>query len=328
MISLISDNIQKKEFNALANHPLQSWEWGEARKKMGLQLVRFKEESENRKNVFQMTIHPISHTPYFLGYIPRSLNPSEEAVDYISKWGEKHNLIFVKFEPDEQEKIDPRLSLVRSSHELFPEWTQTLDITPSEDILLKNMKPKTRYNIKLAQKKGVIVKEMSDEKGFEIFSKLYFETCKRQHYLGHTPSYHKTIWDTLKDDISHILIAWYNNTPLAAYELFYFKKTFYYPYGGTSLLHRNVMGANLLMWEAIRLGKKLGAHTFDMWGSLPPQFSKNHDWSGFSRFKEGYGTTFVQKVGSYDLVIKPTLYNLYSLAYKGRKLFLSLKKSV
>ena len=186
------------------------------------------------------------------------------------------------------------------------------------------MKPKTRYNIKLAQKKGVVVREESTEKGFEIFSQLYFETCKRQKYHGHTPEYHRIIWNQLKNSIGHILIAYYEDTPLAAYELFYFQKRFYYPYGGTSILHRNVMAANLLMWEAIRLGKNLGADTFDMWGALPPGTSENHSWGGFTKFKEGYGGNFIEFTGSYDLVVNPTQYSLYNVIYKARNALLSI----
>jgi len=184
------------------------------------------------------------------------------------------------------------------------------------------MKPKTRYNIKLAQKKGVIIKEMSDEKGFEIFNKLYFETCKRQKYYGHNHEYHKIVWNTLKENIAHILIAFYENTPIAAYELFNFKDRLYYTYGGTSVEHRNVMAANLLMWETIKLGKKLGANVLDMWGSLAPQYNTNHDWAGFTRFKEGYGTEFKQLCTSFDLICNPILYKTYNFVYSIRQLLL------
>ena len=166
---------------------------------------------------------------------------------------------------------------------------------------------------------------MSDDKGFEIFSKLYFETCKRQKYFGHNPKYHKIIWDNLKNSISHILIAFYNDVPLAAYELFYFKNKFYYPYGGTSLEYRNIMPSNLLMWEAIKLGKKLGANEFDMWGSLGPNYNTTDPWSGFTRFKEGYNTKFVEFIGSYDLVVSPFLYEIYNFIYSGREIYLKLR---
>ena len=181
------------------------------------------------------------------------------------------------------------------------------------------MKSKTRYNIRLAEKKGVEIREMSTDEGYAIFEKLYFETCRRQGYHGHTPLYHKTMWNALKPTQAHILIAFLGETPLAAYELLYFKNRFYYIYGSSSLLHKNVMAPNLLMWEAIRLGKKLGAETFDMWGSLSPEYKDSHSWSGFTRFKEGYGTEFTHLSEGYDLVINPLLYLIYNFAYSIRE---------
>nr|MBP9691097.1 peptidoglycan bridge formation glycyltransferase FemA/FemB family protein [Candidatus Woesebacteria bacterium] len=126
------------------------------------------------------------------------------------------------------------------------------------------------------------------------------------------------IWNHLKDGVAHILIASYEDEPLAAYELFYFNNVLYYPYGGSSDKNRNLMASNLLMWEAIRFGKKLGATQFDMWGSMPPDYDRSSEWAGFTRFKEGYGTDFVEFIGSYDLVIEPVIYPLYNLIYKVR----------
>lgn len=329
MIKIISGtDISPQDWNIHAPHPLQSWQWGEARKAMGIDMLRIGEYGNSLlKNVFQITFHPIPYTSCKIGYLPRSVFPSEEIIEFLYTYGKKHDVIFIKTEPyiKHSEFIIQNSKFAFSSHPLFPQWTQVLNITRSEDELLKAMHPKTRYNIKLAQKKGVYVREESDEKGFEIFSKLYFDTTKRQKYFGHNPQYHKIVWKHLENGISHILIAYHEQTPLAAYELFYFKDTLYYPYGGTSEEKRNLMASNLLMWEAIRLGKKLGAKTFDMWGSLPPDYDEKNPWSGFTKFKQGYGTSFTKMSGSYDLVISPFLYKLYSLSHKLRSLYLNLK---
>ncbi|MCR4313352.1 MAG: peptidoglycan bridge formation glycyltransferase FemA/FemB family protein, partial [Candidatus Roizmanbacteria bacterium] len=264
MIKIILEDFSSIEYNRSALHPLQTWEWGEARKKTGVDILRL----SDGKNVFQLTIHKIPKTDYKIGYLPRSVFPSKTLLDFLSDYGKKNKIIFFKIEPN-KEKLEVKnqkskfklksQKLIESKHPLFPKWTQVLDLNKSEDELLKSFHSKTRYNIRLAEKKGVVIKEMSNNEGFEIFSKLYFDTCKRQKYFGHSPKYHKIIWESLKKDIAHILIAFYNNIPLASYELFYFKKTFYYPYGGTSTEYRNLMASNLLMWEAIKLGKKLGA---------------------------------------------------------------------
>ena len=313
-------NISKEEQNEKAVHPMQTWEWGEAREKVGVKV----EKIVDTNAIFQFTIHPIPYTPYSIGYLPRSVKPTETVLQQLFDYGKKNNLIFIKLEPyipfEDVTKLPPTpYNLQPSPHPLFPEWTQTVSLLPSEEDLMKNMKSKTRYNIRLAEKKGVIVKEMSTDEGYTLFEKLYFETCKRQKYHGHTPLYHKTMWDFLKGSQAHILVAFLGETPLAAYELLYFKKQFYYLYGGSSLLFKKSMAPNVLMWEAIKLGKKLGAETFDMWGSLPPTYSESHPWAGFTRFKEGYGTQFTHLSASYDLVINPLLYKIYNLAYKIRE---------
>lgn len=303
----------EKSQNTLINHPMQSLEWGNARTAMGVDVVKI--ESEGK--LFQMTIHPIPHTPYAIGYIPRSEMPNKSTIELIKDIGRKHKLVFVKLEP--YAPYSDHIEYNISPHPLFPEWTQTLDLTPSEDEILKKMKPKTRYNIRLAEKKGVVIKEMSTDEGYDIFEKLYFETCKRQHYRGHTPAYHRILWSHLKNTQSHILIAFLGDVPLAAYELLIFKKKIYYLYGGSSLLHKNVMAPNLLMWEAIRLGKKSGAELFDMWGSLPPEYFDSHSWAGFTRFKHGYGTQFFHLMPSIDIVIHPILYKIYGVLHLIRE---------
>ncbi len=329
MIKIIPDDFNPTEFNEVSVNPVQSWEWGESKRALGIKVLRIGEfKGDTLQHVNQMTFHKIPYTHYTIGYVPRSEFPTQDALEFIKDIAKKEQAIFVKLEPyikKQDFKHAIPAGLVTSSHPLFPAWTQMLDLAPSEEILLKNCKSKTRYNIKLAQKKGVVVREESNDKGFETFAKLYFETTKRQKYHGHNHHYHKIVWESMKKNIAHILIAYYENTPLAAYELFHFNDVLYYPYGGTSDLHRNLMASNLIMWETILLGKKLGAKTFDMWGSLPASYDQKNPWSGFTRFKEGYGTEFVEFVGSYDLVINSTLYKLYNTAHKFRGIFLKLR---
>lgn len=327
-INIIHDDFDQDVFNQKATHPLQSWEWGEARKKMGIEVLRIGEcDGDNVINVYQITFHRIPYTHFKIGYLPRSVMPSDEVVNFFYEYGKRNKVIFIKIEPYEKKSQVGNLKseISPSPHPLFPAWTQMIDLTQPEDELLKKMHHKTRYNINLAKKKGVVVKEMTNEEGFEIFSKLYFETCNRQKYLGHDNTYHQKIFATLSNSISHILIAFYENTPLAAYEIFIFNDVLYYPYGGSSEMHRALMATNLLMWESIKYGRKNGCRSFDMWGSLPPSYDKKNPWSGFTRFKEGYGSEFVELVGSYDLVINQASYTLYNILYMLRHTFLYLK---
>ena len=329
-IQTVDKTFDKSLWNRCAPHPMVSWEWGEAREKMGKKVVRVLEGSlDSPQNVFQLTFHPIPYTPYTVAYMPRTHIPSPEVLAYLQENCQKEKAVFIKIEPyvSKKDVVANQLeafysSVTKSSHPLFPEWTQILDIEKSEEDLLNSMKPKWRYNIRLAQKKGVEIREMTSDEGFKIFADLYFQTTNRQSYKGHNTYYHKVIFDILKDSMSHILIAFYEGKPLSAYHLFLFNDTLYYPYGGSSEEHKNVMASNLLMWETIQFGKAHGAKRFDMWGSLPPTYAEDGadgGWGGFTRFKEGFGTEFVQFIGSYDYIINPILYSMYNAAHIIRR---------
>jgi len=140
------------------------------------------------------------------------------------------------------------------------------------------------------------------------------------------------LWETLKtqnknNEFSiHLLKAIYNKETLAAWILFVLGNTLYYPYGASSIKYREVMASNLMMWEAIRFGKRLNLKKFDMWGALGPNPNVKDPWYGFHRFKEGYGPDLVEFIGSYDLVINPFMYRIYKTADKIRWALLKIKK--
>ena len=349
-IRLIPESFDPQLYISTTSHPLQSWEWGEARKQTGLKIIRFGEFSGKiLKKSYLMTLHKVPMTNFKIGYIPRSGILSKDLLNFLNQIASKENIIFIKFEPyifkseirnprfARRAKLDSSLEvrrtkwetnskfkIINSKHPLFTQWTIIMDLSKSEKILMENLKPKTRYNIKLAQKKGVFIKEESNKKGYEIFENLYFETTKRQHYLGHDKNYHRIVWDNMKNKVSHILIAYYKDEPLSAYQLFIYKNRGYYVYGGSSEKHRNFMASNLLMWESLIFCKNQGCTEFDMWGSLSKNYKQSDSYAGFTRFKEGYGGNFTQMIGSYDLVIKSFVYRIYNLAYSFRKFILKI----
>lgn len=333
----------KKIVNQFATHPLQSYEWGEFRKATGITVIR-KGLFDKGKCIgaFQMTIHKIPHTKYTIGYIPKGTLPTREMIDALRETTKAYNCIFVQFEPNifassEAKKQMKELGLISSAHPLFTKYTFQLDMTKSEEELLKNMHQKTRYNIKVAQKHGVEVKEENSEEAFAIYWQLTEETTKRQNFYAHTKKYHELMWQTLhntkNDGLSaHLFLAWYKpedktkKIPLAAWVLFTFHNMLYYPYGSSSSEYRNVMASNLMMWEAILYGKKKGLKTFDMWGSMGPEPDTNDPWYGFHRLKMGYSPKLVEFVGSYDLVINKPLYVLYVVADKLRWMMLKIRR--
>lgn len=326
MIKIIPDTYSSQLYNSVVNHPLQSWEWGQARKSTGIKILRVgKFIGEKLSKAYLITIHRIPFTNFNIGYIPRSDLPSKDLIAFLKKISKEFNIIFVKIEPYiKKESTKPLIftNLNKSPHPLFTNWTIISDITKDENKLMESLKSKTRYNINLAQKKGVYVKEESNEKGYTIFENLYFETINRQKYKGHNRFYHRKIWEAVKNKMSHILIAYYQDIPLAAYHLFIFKERGFYVYGGSSDKFRNFMASNLLMWESLLFAKKNGCIVFDMWGSLPKDYSHSHPWAGFTRFKEGYGGKYVEMMGSYDFIINAPIYYLYNFIYKLREFVL------
>jgi len=309
--------------NDFSSHPLQSVEWGEFRKKTGVKVLR--------ANKIQVTIHQIPHTPWTIGYAPKIPPPTESMISELKKIGKQEKSIFILLEPNAT-KIK-FFDLKPASHPLFTKYTFILDLTKSEEELLKAMHPKTRYNIKIALKHNVkIIQDDSDE-AFEEYLKLTKETTNRQGFYAHTEKYHRQMWETLKSkefDFSkltaRLFLAKYKDVTLAAWILFVYGDTIYYPYGASSSLHREVMASNLMMWEAIKFGKKLGLKKMDMWGALSNNPDKNDPWYGFHRFKEGYGPKHVEFAGSFDLVINPLLYNIYRVLDKIRWALLRFKK--
>ncbi len=303
------------------SHPLQSLEWGEFRKKTGVKVVQ--------KNGLQLTIHNIPYLPWTIGYFPKGPLPDKKMLDELQKIGKEENCIFIQLEPNigintsEVAEWTPRrwkhLNLQSSFHPLFTKYTFILDLTKSEDELLKNMHPKTRYNIRIAQKHNVEVVEDNSDKAFETYLRLTRETTKRQGFYAHTEQYHRLMWKTLQPKMednkltAHLFLAKYNGEVLVAWILFVYKDTLYYPYGASSNEYRETMASNLMMWTAIKFGKKLGLKKFDMWGALGENPDPKDPWYGFHRFKEGYGPKLVEFIGSYDLVIQPFLYQFYKV---------------
>lgn len=325
------------QFNMTVNHPLQSYEWGEFRKKTGIKVIRKILIKEGKTiDGFTLTLHKVPKLNFFIGYLPKGNYPTKTLLDELKKIGKEQNCIFIQLEPNVIKKTKPDIknkSLRKSFHPLFTKYTFVLDLMKGEEELLKSFHPKTRYNIKVANKHGVKVKINNSNDAFNEYLRLTEETTSRQRFFAHTPDYHKKMWETLKgsDDnknklTAYLMTAEFEKKTLSSWILFTFHDTLYYPYGASSSENRNVMASNLIMWEAILFGKKMGLKKFDMWGALDPKPDKNNPWYGFHKFKEGYGAELTEFVGSYDLVVNPFLYQAYKAADKIRWLYLRAKR--
>jgi lipid II:glycine glycyltransferase (peptidoglycan interpeptide bridge formation enzyme) len=345
-------DIQEKDkvaFNTAISHPLQSYEWGEFRKKTGIKVIRrgfFDLTGGGRlAKAFTLTIHKIPKTPFTIGYLPKGDMPDQELLNELKKIGIEERCIFIQLEPNVRQMANgewrmEKLGIKPAAHPLFTKFTFVLDLNKSEDELLKGMHSKARYNIKVAKKHGVEIIEDNSDKAFEEYWKLMQETTTRQKFYAHTKKYHRLMWETLKgrrmangkwkmENLNaHLFLAKYNREILTAWVLFTFKDTLYYPYGASSNEHREVMASNLIMWEAIRFGKKLGLKKFDMWGALGTSPDPKDPWFGFHNFKQKYNPEHIEFIGSYDLVINPLFYQAYKLADKLRWVYLKIKKII
>lgn len=316
-----------------AQHPMQSKEWGEFRKLTGITVVR--------EGNIQVTIHKIPHTPWNVGYVPKGPMPDDEQVKILHKIALENNCIFIKCEP----KIEiTNLKFSNSQmikwgffpgRSLFTKYNFVLDVRPSEEELLTSFKQKTRYNIRVAEKKGVTVQVDDTPAAFERYLTLTEETTKRQGFYAHGSKYHRAMWRILGNNqipnsnnqlSAHLLVAKYQGEIITTWVLFKFGDTLYYPYGASTRLHREVMANNLVMWEAIKLAKKWGLSYLDMWGALGPDADPKDPWYGFHTFKAGYNPRQVEYIGTWDYVAKPLLYKIYRIGEDLRWKLLRLLK--
>lgn len=317
----------KDAYNKVVGHPVQSWEWGEFRKKTGNKVLRFGAFVQDKLvEGYQLTVHPIPYTPFKLAVFLKGPKPSREMLNFLKELGRKENLLFIRMEPQVVVPNRQAENLLRNNgakpgRPFFTKSTFIIDLIRDEDELLRAMHSKTRYNIRLAGRRGVEVIEDNSKEAFETYINLMDETTKRQGFYAHTERYHKLMWDSLRPaGIARLLTAKYKGEVLIAWIVFVWKDTLYYPYGASSDKHRNVMASYAMMWEAIRFGKKLGLSKFDLWGREPGE--------GFTRFKEGFLPEVVEFIGTWDLVTNSALYPLYRVAEEARWKILKAKAKV
>ncbi|OGY19119.1 MAG: hypothetical protein A2900_01185 [Candidatus Chisholmbacteria bacterium RIFCSPLOWO2_01_FULL_50_28] len=314
---------EKDTYHSLVSHPVQSWEWGEFKERTAATVVRLGfYQTQRLTSAFQLTFHSIPSTSFQIGYFPKGSLPDKRMLEALLELGKRKNAVFVKLEPNipkgEGESSLAELSRtfdLRKGKPIFTPHTFRVNLTKSEEELLAAMKPKTRYNIRVAQRYGVTVVEDNSDAAFEEYLRLTFETAKRQRFYTHDEVYHRQMWGILRPaGIAHLLTATWKDQILVAWIVFTFKDVIYYPYGASSSEHRDLMASNLMMWEAMRFGKLQGCRTFDLWGALGPNPDPKDPWYGFHRFKEGYGGELVEFVGSFDLVVNPQVYSLFRFA--------------
>jgi lipid II:glycine glycyltransferase (peptidoglycan interpeptide bridge formation enzyme) len=306
-------NLSKEQWDAKVidrgGSILQSYTWGEFQKSLGFKIHRFMGNSF----LNQVIELPLAAGKKYLYSARGPLGVTEDAlIDLKNLASSDKSIVFARVEPNE------KVNLPRATKDTQPTHNWVLDLDKSEEELLISMKGKTRYNINLAQRKGVVIREGGKNDLIEVY-KLLLETAGRNGFQLHPQNYYWQIWEILNPNYIKILIAQYQGKPLAAMILTTFGTTATYLHGGTSVSMKDAMAAYLLHWEAIKISKNLGYKFYDF-GGVAPENEPNHAWGGISRFKKSFGGFEVVFPGSFELVFSPLWYNIYKNARSLRNL--------
>jgi lipid II:glycine glycyltransferase (peptidoglycan interpeptide bridge formation enzyme) len=302
-------------------HVLQTGEWGELKSAFGWNAVRLVSSNAGIQILFRKL--PLGFT---VAYAPKPVISDQLSVVSDQFWDEvdsvcrKHRAIFLKIEPDlwedDSSTFDFRPS-TRSPHNIQPPRTIVVDIKGSEDEILSRMKQKCRYNIRLAEKKGVTVRAWDD---LAAFHKMMLVTGGRDQFGVHSLEYYRRAYELFHPiGMAELLVAEYEGKPLAALMVFARGRRAWYIYGASTDEERNRMPTYLLQWEAMRWARAKGAEEYDLWGvpdedeaTLEANFETRHDglW-GVYRFKRGFGGEVKRSQQAVDRVYSPLLYWVY-----------------
>ena len=308
-------------------HVLQSGLWEQFKNEYGTPAIRVGD--------VLYTKHKIPFSGFYYGYCAR-VNPFDIDFGKLENSLKENNCVAVHFDvpnitknsedATEAEKI-LKNRCVKSQREEFAKGNFFMDLTKNEEEILLNMHKKHRYNIKLAQKRDVTVRESTSDEDFELFYNLYAETAQRQKFFGRSKTYLEKVWKVFrKADSSFLLIAEYGGKPLSAWMLLVYERVLYYPYGGSTEKDKDVQSSCLLGWEAIKFGKKMGCELFDMWGAAEDMSNKSDPYYGFSVFKEKFGARHVNYIDSYDFVNNEPVYKMFNVANNIRWKLLGILK--
>jgi lipid II:glycine glycyltransferase (peptidoglycan interpeptide bridge formation enzyme) len=282
----------------LSGQFLQSNEWAEFQKSLGRKVWII-----NDTLVIKMSL--VGRFNFL--YSPKG--PTEitnEVIAEIKKIAAAERAVFWRVEP----ATTPQKNFIKTKN-IQPATTQVLDLSKSEEILLSEMHPKTRYNIRLAERKGVTI--ANDElrtanDNSDIFYNLLKETAERQNIKLHSKQHYEKL-----AAFNRIFIAYYNNQPIAGAMVNFHNNVATYLHGGSTQEHKEVMAPYLLHWEIIKAAKSTGNTHYDWWGV------DEKKWPGITRFKKSFGGEEITSPGTYDLPINRLIFKLYGWRRRLRK---------
>ncbi len=319
-------------------HVLQTWDWGDFKSRWGWEPIRLLFERDGQPlAAAQILCRRLSHIPLSVTYVPKgpALDYSDvsllaHVLSTLEAQARDRRSLFVKIDADVRLGVGPenlppvpeaaavlkmlaRRGWRPSAEQIQFKNTVVVDLRPDEDTLLARMKAKTRYNVRLAGRRGVQIRS-GDEADLKTFYSLYRETARRDGFLIRPPAYYLDLWTQfLRAGRARLLLAEVEGAPIAGLMLFLFGQTAWYMYGASSSQYRNLMPNHLLQWEAIRLARRLGCTQYDMWGA-PDHFDQSDPMWGVYRFKTGFGGETIRGMGAFDYPPSAWRYWIYTAA--------------
>jgi lipid II:glycine glycyltransferase (peptidoglycan interpeptide bridge formation enzyme) len=312
----------------------QSWQWGEYISQQGKGVVRLVvvDDQDAIMLVAQVAIYPLKFGKKYF-YIPRGpviknageiilfpqLQQSQPALQLLftelEKLAKKHHAIFLRFDPPWEDDNSSQTILKQwhfsYSGQVQPQQTLIIDLARSEEELLQSMKPKTRYNIKVAQKNGVEIDH--GVQYLDDFLSLTAKTADRNKISVHSQAHYRQLVDWLYTTSGgNLMVGKYQGEVIVANINMWHGEQFIYLHGASDSRHHNKMAPHLLQWEAMRLAMSKGFKKYDLWGV------DEKKWPGVTRFKQGFAPSqeLTRYIGSWDRVYHYLWYTIYSAVRK------------
>lgn len=321
---------------------LQSWAWGTFQRAAGFRIIRLLVRCSVGDDIRAVCLLVSRPLPMRRSYLLAPWGPVLRATDLAAPIAREDAAAFAAFSDALRSRfsgevvfvhIEPLLPATDAHfsalaaygyrvHErsIEPKDTLLINLTLSEDDLLRGMHPKTRYNIRLARRHGVAVTERTDAQGLAAFLNLAHHAEQRGRFRYHPESYYRAMLETLAPlGMLNILVAVHRGEPLAVHLLFRFGDTVTYGHGAASDRRKHVMAPAFLQWEGMLRAKAAGATRYDLFGIAPPGASAAHRWFGITRFKRGFGGSEEHYVGGADLIGDPVTYRLYEVGRSIQK---------
>lgn len=254
-----------------------------------------------------------------------------EVINGLQVFSKKRKGLFIKIDPDLVTEIQTenianfsslnynpdflellkRNSWIESKNQIQFRNTIVISLDKSDEEILLHMKQKTRYNIRLSERKGVQVR-IGNKSDFEEIFKLYAETALRDNFVIRSKNYYLNLWNKFFDvGLCEPIIAELDGEILAAVIIYFYSGKAYYIYGMSSEKNRNLMATYLIQWKAIQRAKENKCKMYDFWGA-PDVLNENDRMWGVYKFKLGFGGSFVRTVGAWDFPTNKAGYVIYN----------------